>query len=222
MTLKVNKKKLIASLILFIVGLLALAVFIVVMVLNSTGEYEELREQFWIMPVSGFAYLIFIAVSTLLNISYRKSCVRAGKFSTTLYVFQWIFFAPFVIMALIVLIIGFFCGASVPLFSGGKTEKVIKIKDEQGNKYTLKPTHANNFDGGEEFEDQNGDLWETWDGGQTFERTKRITPVITKDEQGNELKLRPTFRGSERYMDERGDEWLTFDGGKTFERVIKK
>lgn len=34
------------------------------------------------------------------------------------------------------------------------------------------------------------------------------------DEEGNELKLTPTFRGSTRYLDEHGDEWWSLDDGK--------
>lgn len=218
MTLKSSKKKLIASLILFIIGLIALAAFVGVSVVNS--QIKDFSG-WWGMPVGICVYFISMTVSLVLHISYRNGCIHPGAASTTLFVFQWIFYALFAIAAVALLVVGLFCGVSIPVF-GNKQDKVVKVKDEKGNQYKLTPTYATNFDGGEEYEDQNGDLWESWDGGRTFERTKRITPVYINDSEGNELKLTPTFRGSTRYLDEHGDEWWTLDGGQTVERVPKK
>ncbi len=221
MTIKVSKIKLKASLILFIFVLAVVAVMVCIFVVNSI-DYEKTKNFIgWFMPVSVFMYLILISVSLLLNISYRKSCIYAGAGSTALYVFQWIFYAPLLIFGVIILVIAFFCGASIPIF-GDKKEKVIKIKDEKGNLYKLTPTYADRFYGGDEYEDQNGDLWETFDNGQTFKMTKRISPIYIDDESGNKLRLTPTFRGSFRYLDENGDEWWTLDGGQTVERIPKK
>lgn len=180
MELRTSKKKLKASLILFIFALIAFVVVVSIFVVNSI-DFEKTKDFIgWVMPLSIFTYLILITVSMLLNVSYRNSNIYSGA-STALYVFQWILFAPFVILGVIVIVVGFFCGASIPIFGGNK-EKVVKVKDEKGNQYKLSPTNGDCFDGGEEYEDQNGDLWETWDGGQTFKMTKRITPIYINDE----------------------------------------
>lgn len=207
MALAVSKKKLKASLILFIIALILLVAGVLLMVfgeeigLGTTGNI-----------VFGLAMVIFIIlmmVSLLLNWLYRKNSIVAGAASTALYVFQFIFLAPMVIFFVVFLVYMLMHGVGV---QGSENLKKIKIKDENGNEYILTQL----YEGSNEYKDQNGDLWETYDGVITFERV--IKKVKTDD--GKEYNLKPTHDGivTKYYEDENGEEWESKDGGATFDK----
>ncbi|MDE6442488.1 MAG: hypothetical protein K2L12_07060 [Clostridia bacterium] len=88
--------------------------------------------------------------------SYRKNSIKSGALSTVL-----------LIVSLIILIGPFgiimFC---VMYYFGGKKQKSLTAKDEEGNVFIL--TQSSEWS--DDYRDQNGDWWKTRDGGKTFER----------------------------------------------------
>ena len=207
MELKTSKKKLKASLTLFIIALISLVVGIIFIVfgekigLGTTGNI--------IFGVAAVFYMVFMNVSLLLNWLYRRNCIVVGASSTALYVFQFIFLAPEVILFVVFIVYMLMHGVGV---QGSENLKKIKIKDENGNEYILTQL----YEGSNEYKDQNGDLWETYDGGITFERViKKV-----KADDGKEYNLKPSYDGivTKYYEDENGEEWESKDGGKTFDK----
>ena len=198
MTLKTSKKKLTASLILFIFAAISFAVLVGILVAFNSIDVDK---RAWIMPLCVMVYLVLITVSLLLNISYRKNCVRAGAASTVLYVFQWLLYVPLAIGAVIVFVIALFSGAL-----GGKLKKVTLV-DNNGKKYELTQL----CEGGTEFQDQYGDTWQTFDGNK-YERKPKVT-----DLEGRECILTRHSAFGNNYTDQFGRWWSTYDGGQTYQ-----
>ena len=214
MTLKSSKKKFKTSLILFIIALVSLVAGILFIVfgekigLGTTGNI--------IFSVAIAAYMVLMNVSLLLNWLYRKNCIIVGASSTALYVFQFIFLAPEVILFAALLVYALMHGIGV---QGSENLKKIKIRDENGNEFILTQL----YEGSNDYKDQNGDIWTTRDGGITFECVSKIR---LKDKEGDEYTLTPKSEfASTDYTDQNGDTWQEFNtfntGNPTYERKPK-
>ena len=207
-----TNKKLKASKVLFFISLIGLVIGIVVFVLDLVGVVEGLVGPGLGIPIriSTAAVVVIcwfmLMISMLLNISYRKSCAYPGKLSTFMYVMGWIFLLP--------IMIGIFVIMLISGVGGSSQLREVTITDEKGNVYHLTQTTI----GSNEYRDQNGDYWKTYDGGKTFERVN----VKATDDKGNEKNLTPTYESmlTKHYQDQDGEEWKSQDGGKTFEHVV--
>ncbi len=213
MILEQDKKKLKKSLTLFIIALVLFLIGVTFMVVLVVDTAKGAGNKFP-MPLVVIcslcipAYLILMGCSALYNVSYRKNCFVAGKLSTTLYVFQYIFLLPFLIL---VIVMAIYSGAG---FGGGSKLKKVTLTDKNtGKKYELTQLS----EGGIEFKDQYGDVWVTYDGGNTFECVSR-KEVVGAD--GKEYILRKNYDGTTDSTDQYGDTWQTFDGD-TYERKPK-
>lgn len=200
-TQKMGKKKLVVSLILFIVAFIFFgsAIGCLVSMLLS-GEAKATDYYTTLVPLA-LGYFIFLILSIVLNFSYRRRNAKPGALSTVLFIVSLVMFIGLLGVAL------YFLAA----LAGGNTPETVTVKDENGNELTLTASsEASN-----EYKDQYGQLWKTTDGGRTFERKT----TIAKDEDGKEFTLTPSFEGSHSYFkDQNGDDWTTYDGGQTFER----
>lgn len=206
--IKTQKKKLKASLVLFILTL----VFLFATILRYVTPLGELVETsticvalFSCMPVACF----FLSdISLILNLSYRKEVLKAGALSTVLLVLCCIIVIP---VAIIIGIILFFGGGLGAVLGSSGPGKTIKITGDNGKEYSL--TQKDSF--GNEFTDQYGDLWITQDHGETF----KCVSVRIKDENGNSFTLTPRYWGSDTYyQDQNGDYWHTSNNGYSYER----
>ncbi|MDE6356361.1 MAG: hypothetical protein K2L67_03865 [Clostridia bacterium] len=140
--------------------------------------------------------------SVILNMSYRKNSIKAGALSTVIFVISgFMLLGPFGVL----LVLGAY-------FTAGKQPVSLKLKDENGNEYNLSPTFA----GSSEYRDQNGCLWTTRDGGNSFE----CEVINVKNADGTEVNLKRSYKDAfkEYYKDENGEEWTSSDGGKTFDK----
>lgn len=152
------------------------------------------------------SYIVFL-ISSLMNLSYRKSALVPGKLSTVMFVVSCIVVLPIIVFMFVMGLVS---------MGGGET---VRIKDADGNEYVLTQIYM----GGNEYRDQYGDTWRTPDGGKTFQRVS-TNRVKTKDENGNEITLTHTHDGflSKNYRGDDGEEYVSKDGGKTFEQLISK
>ena len=208
MELRTSRKKFKASLALFFIALAVLAVGVLLMVFGDKIGLESIGG-----AVSGVAmvvYIVLMMISLFLNWSYRNNSIVAGASSTALYVFQFIFLLPMIILFAILFVYALLHGYA----QGGENLKKIKIRDEDGTEYILTQLYAGSVD----YKDQNGDIWTTRDGGATFECISRIK---VKDKQGDDYTLTPkTEFASTDYADQNGDTWQTFNtfGNANYER----
>ena len=213
---RTTSKKLKASTVLFCIAVISMVIGIVFFVLDIVGIVDEIdgfgvtsRILLSALFVVGF---ILLAISMLVNISYRKSCAAPGKWSTFMYIMGWIFMLPVMVVVFVIMLWG---GVRLS-FSGSDEVMQVTVKDENGNVYHLTQT----FVGSIEYKDQNGDLWKSLDWGKTFERVEK--KVTVKDSEGNEKTLTPTYDSmlTQHYQDQDGEEWKSQDGGKTVEHVV--
>lgn len=202
--IKANKKKLKASLVLFILALIVLLAVIIYWV----TPLKEVKGMVFMPSMAGVSFFL-ILISWTLNLSYRSEALYAGALSTTLFVVCSIVVIPALIIMVIALI---FTGNLAMLLGAPGQGKTIKIIGDDGKEYKL--TQKDSF--GNEFTDQNGDLWMTQDRGETFKRVS----VRIKDDNGNEVILTPRFGGNDEkyYQDENGNYWTTYNSGYSYER----
>lgn len=202
-TQKTGKKKLVVSLILFIVALIFFGSAIYCLVAMLT-QPKTTSKYFTIMVPLILAYFILLILAIVLNFLYRRQNAKPGALSTAL------------LIVCLVMLIGplgialYFLGA----LAGGNTPKTFTVKDENGNELTLTASSG----ASNEYKDQSGDLWKTYDGGKTFERVN----IKAADDEGNEKTLTPTYDSilTKHYQDQDGEEWKSQDGGQTFEHVV--
>ena len=211
---KKTNKKLKAGAVLFFISFIGIGIGIVVFVLDLVGIVNQISDSDIIIRIVTAALFvvscILLMISMLLNLSYRKNCAVPDKLSTFMYVTGWILLLPIMIGLFVIMLIG---GVRLT-FSGSDKLMEVTVTDENGKVYNLTQTSISS----NEYRDQNGDLWKTYDGGKTFERVN----VKATDDDGNEKTLTPTYDSmlTKHYQDQEGEEWKSQDGGQTFEHVV--
>ena len=202
------KKKLKISFIMFVSSIVGIVM--AVSMLGAAGSWgsdtfpKETAAAYGIgatlMSLSEIAFF----VSGFLNLSYRSSVTKPNVISQVMFIAVCIIVFPFIVYF-------FFVG----LFAAGKVNlKTVTVMGRDGKQYTLKQIEPN----GNDYKDQNGDIWKTYDNGVTFERVT----MRAKDEKGDEHVLNPTYDEfiTKHYEDKDGGEWVSKDGGQTFDKLV--